>query len=291
MTENAVNDTHGNTYIRELDIIRPSPDASVTIWVTNGIIEVKVYEYGCQNNLSRYKKISGSAYVDIETGEIIRFQSKTGRGGTGGSDRRNWNKSFERLRRIINYNFVGNGNELHIILTYGSDCHMTDRGIVSDDFKNFMKRLRYNYGHLEYIVMYEPDCRGIWHIHVLVKTNDTDRLFIENRSVQDIWGNGYTKVRRTSGNDNIGAYFTVLLGGSGNSKKASRIQYYERYKKLYTKSRGILIPPPRYMTYREAEQFLQGHRKVYEKGYAVHSRIDGCEVNRIYTMQYNDRRK
>ena len=59
--------------------------------------------------------------------------------------------------------------------------------------------------------------------------------------------------------------FTVLLG-NGKGKKASRIQYYQKHKKLYTKSRGILIPPLYHMTYNEVEKLVSGHNKVYEKG-------------------------
>ncbi len=283
-------DVGRKTYVHELDIVNPSPGAMTTVCITNDIIEVKVYERGFHNDIGRFRKIDKTRYLDVETGEIVLFQSKTGRGGTGSSDRYNWNRAFERLRRIINYNFVGNSNELHIILTYSSDLHMTDRSIVSNDFKKFWKRIKYYYGPMEYIVMYEPDCRGRWHIHVLVKNKDVDTLFIDNRSVQDIWSNGFTKVRRNIENDNIGAYFTVLLGGNSKGKKASCIQYYQKYKKLYTKSHGILVPPLYHMTYNEAEKLLLGHNKVYEKGYSVVLESENIEVNRIYIMQYNDRK-
>lgn len=280
------------TYVRKLDAINPSPDSMVTVCITNDIIEVKVHEYGFCNNLSKFRKISSDQYLNLETGELIHFQSKMGRNDAENSSfRRNWNRAFERLRRIINNNFVGNPNELHLILTYGNEYHMTDRGKAADDFKKFWKRLIYYYGFMDYIVMYEPNEQGIWHIHVLVKKSAVKILFLDNQSVQDIWALGFTKVRRTSGNDNIGAYFTILLRGSDdNSKKASRIQYYEKHKKLYTKSRGILVPPIYRMTYQDAEKILQDHTKVFEAGYSILLESDNCEVNRIYIMQYNDRR-
>ena len=278
------------TYVRELNVINPSPDALTTVCITHDIIEVKVYEYSRPSHISRFRKISKEKYVDTETGEIVHFQSHPGRGGDGSSSRRNWNKAFERLRQLINNNFVGNANELHIILTYGSSYHMTDRSIASKDFKNFWKRLKYHYSSMDYIVMYEPDHRGIWHIHILVKKNDTDRLFIDNNILQEIWGKGFTKIKRTSGNDNIGAYFTVLLGSHNRNKKTSRIQYYEKHKKLYTKSRGILQPSHLYMTYEEAQEFLQGHNLVFQKGYSIIQGSDDREINRLYNIQDNDRK-
>ena len=167
---------------------------------------------------------------------------------------------------------------------------MTDRSTASKDFRNFWKRLKYHYSSMDYIVMYEPDHRGIWHIHILVKKNDTDRLFIDNNILQEIWGKGFTKIKRTSGNDNIGAYFTVLLGSHNRNKKTSRIQYYEKHKKLYTKSRGILQPSHLYMTYEEAQEFLQGHNLVFQKGYSIIQGSDDREINRFYNIQYNDRK-
>lgn len=278
------------TYIQELDIVKPSLDALTAVCITNGIIEVKIHEYGYQGNLSRYRKISKTSYVDVETGEIVQLQSKTNKNITGSSGKRNWNRSFERLRRIINNNFVGNRSELHIVLTYSRDRPASDRDVIADDFKKFWKRLKYVYGSLDYIVMYEPHFNGRWHIHLLVKDSSVKTLFIDNNSVQKIWGLGYTIVRRTSGNDNIGVYFTIMLGGENKTKKSSRIQYYAKYKRLYSKSRGIIIPPLQYMTYREAELLLRGHKKVYEKGYSIRAESDGCELNRIYIQQFNDRR-
>ena len=167
---------------------------------------------------------------------------------------------------------------------------MTDRSTASKDFKSFWKRLKYHYSSMDYIVMYEPDHRGIWHIHILVKKNDTDRLFIDNNILHEIWGKGFTKIKRTSGNDNIGAYFTILLGRHNCNKKTSRIQYYEKHKKLYTKSRGILQPSHLYMTYEEAQEFLQGHKIVFQKGYSIIQGSDDHEINRFYNIQYNDRK-
>ena len=83
----------------------------------------------------------------------------------------------------------------------------------------------------------------------------------------------------------------MLLNGNRRSKKSSRIQYYEKYKKLYTKSRGILIPPIYHMTYQEAEQLLREHKKVFEKGFSGISKEDDKELNRVYVMQYNDKKR
>ena len=45
------------------------------------------------------------------------------------------------------------------------------------------------------------------------------------------------------------------------------------------------------MTYQEAEQLLKGHKKVFEKGLSVVSIENDKELNRIYIMQYNDKKR
>ena len=45
------NDTGRKTYVRELDIVNPSPDAMATVCITNDIIEVKVYERGFHKDI------------------------------------------------------------------------------------------------------------------------------------------------------------------------------------------------------------------------------------------------
>ena len=88
------------------------------------------------------------------------------------------NRSFEKLRRLINENFVCNPNEAHLTLTYRG--LMKDRDQVSEDFKKFWKRLKYQYPALEYIAVYELTGRYSWHVHVLVKNTGAESWSIKN---------------------------------------------------------------------------------------------------------------
>lgn len=283
------------TYVKEVKSRKPKADARTTICITNHIIEVKVYEHACNDNLSKIRRLSKTEYLDKETGEVkeYKFQSKGGNSnGSGKSDIRNLNRSFENLRRLINENFVGNKNELHMVLTYGIE--MNDRGRISNDFKKFWKRLKAKFGKLEYICIYEPFNSGTWHIHVLTKKTDSDLLYLDSKDIADIWGYGYVKVNRIRNNDNIGAYFTVLVRKGeleNESEKSLRLKYYGKNKKLYTKSRGIIIPPLVTVTYEEAEKLLKGHHMVSNKTLVLRTMENDLEVNRVQYMQFNDKRR
>ena len=158
------------TYVVNEFFKTPSPNSPTKIWITNHIIEMKVYDRGYANNsLERYRKVSKTEYLDTETGELIPVKTTPyqSRNVSSSSTRRNMNRSFEKLRRLINENFVCNPNEAHLTLTYRG--LMKDRDQVSEDFKKFWKRLKYLYPALEYIAVYELTGRYSWHVHVLVK--------------------------------------------------------------------------------------------------------------------------
>lgn len=281
------------TYVVKAFLKTPSPNSPTKIWITNHIIEMKVYDRGYANNsLERYRKVSKTEYLDTETGELIKVKTTPhqNRNVSSSSTRRNMNRSFEKLRHMINENFVCNPNEAHITLTYRG--LMKDRDQVSEDFKKFWKRLKYQYPALEYIAVYELTGRYSWHVHVLVKNTGAESWSVKNAFVSEMWGHGYTKVSYIRNNDNVGAYFTSFVSGEkdGVSPKAVRMREYAKGKKLYTKSRGIRIPSPVEMSYAEAEEYLRGHHLVFSRMYSVRSVEDDREVARIYNYQYNDKR-
>ena len=61
-------------------------------------------------------------------------------------------------------NFTGGKNELAFTITY--EDNMNDNKALYINFKNFMKRLKYKYPNVEYIMVVEPQERGTWHCHI-----------------------------------------------------------------------------------------------------------------------------
>ena len=64
------------TYVVNEFFKTPSPNSPTKIWITNHIIEMKVYDRGYANNsLERYRKVSKTEYLDTETGELIHGEN------------------------------------------------------------------------------------------------------------------------------------------------------------------------------------------------------------------------
>ena len=202
------------------------------------------------------QKISKDQMVNRETGEVKDIHHITSR-----ADPKNYESlraTFKRLKRLIGANFRGGQSELWITLTY-KDSPMKDSERLYKDFKIFMKRLRKETGKcLAYIVVIEPQASGSLHAHLLLKTLDKSRLYIENSVVAKLWGQGFVNVKRLRDSDNVGAYLMAYLTDidinnledKPNSNKASkkiikggRLGLYPINMQIYRRSRHGIVNP------------------------------------------------
>jgi hypothetical protein len=160
------------------------------------------------------KKLPGGFYQNLRTGEIKEMAK-----GTGQKDNHNLRITFEKLRGLIRTNFTDGGqNQVFITLTYAK--HMANPYTAQEDFKNFWKRLSYNYPDhkLDYISVIEPQGSGSWHFHIMVKS-DKKELWIDKNKLKEIWGKGRTSVERLKSTD-VGAYYVSYF--TALNKEAAR---------------------------------------------------------------------
>jgi hypothetical protein len=236
--------------------------------ISYGDIKEVVYVNIISHSLKEYRKISRNQVVNVVTGEIIDCKVSSTREDNQVSLRR----TIKRLRDLINCNFFGDDNELFITLTYREN--MTDYKRLYKDFDRFYKRLRYRFKDIEfcYISVIEPQERGAWHLHVLLKALNKDYLFIDNDSViSELWGQGFTKTQRLRGVDNVGAYLssylTDLIDEKGRKKKGARLYLYPSGVNIYRCSRNCRRPVERWVDYGEID--YKDH-KTYEVAYGIY---------------------
>jgi len=167
------------------------------------VVSLKTENNGFQN----LKKISKTEYVLLDSGEIMEYSLTTKRV----ENLAGLKKSFRKIRDLINNNFTGAENELHVTLTYREN--MTDTVQLANDFKLFKMRLKWAYEdlNLEYLTIVEPQGRGAWHHHLLLKSMNPGKLFIPSADIERLWGYGFVKVKSLQGVDNIGAYLSAYL--------------------------------------------------------------------------------
>ncbi|MEK4715959.1 rolling circle replication-associated protein [Sporosarcina sp. FSL K6-5500] len=279
--------------------------AIVTVTDMGHILEMQHMEK--QNNKVHIQKIDKNRYVHLATGEIHQFKLSENRGDNENSLR----QTFKRMRFLINKNFKGNPNELHITMTYAEN--MTDTKRLYVDFDKFMKRLRYKYkgrSTIDYMNVVEPQQRGAWHIHMLIRFNDLDNVFISNEELRNMWGQGFVTIKSLKNNTNIGAYLSAYLADievpegyevkgqkevmvkqvDGKDKrfiKGGRLWMYPPGMNLFRKSKGIVYPERKKMTYKNLKKIVGSVKPHFQKQYKVEKE---SFKNTITQVQYNLKR-
>lgn len=186
----------------------PHIENSSYVTVTNmgHLQEVQYLQF--KNNTATIIKVDKDSYCVVNTGEIKEFKHTETRKDSFNSLR----QTFKKLRYLINANFIGAPNELHITLTYADN--MTDTKQLYNDFDRFIKKLKYKYKDtttIDYINVIEPQGRGAWHCHLLLRFNDLPKIYIDNKELATMWGKGFVTIRSLKDVDNIGAYLSAYL--------------------------------------------------------------------------------
>lgn len=253
-----------------------SPNSVVKVTTMKHIVEVQYMEK--VNTEAHIRKLSAVEYVDLKTGEIREFERTENRSQGVNSLR----KTFNRLRELINTNFEGLPNELFVTLTYRLQTN--DPKVVYEDFKNFIKRLKYKYKDtttIDYINVLEPHASGNFHMHVLMRFNDLETIYIPNAELAEIWSNGFVQIQSLKNVDNIGAYVSAYLADievpedkakkleghpdliekevAGQKKKfmkGARLVFYPTGVNIYRKSKGIREAEKEKMSYKTAQKKL-----------------------------------
>lgn len=266
------------------------------------------------NGFDQIQKISKTEYVVKETGEIFEYSLSQNKSENIASLKR----TFRRIRDLINNNFDGSQNELHVTLTYAEN--MIDTKRLYRDFDSFWKRFKRKYGKgFDYLAIVEPQARGAWHFHVLLRANETDKIYIPNKEIAELWRHGFTSTKPTHGVDNMGAYITAYLAdlelneenaktmsfeGLKNSEikfveidgqekrfiKGARVHMYPTGMNIVRSSRGIIAPEVEELTYKSAKKIVGDGAPNYSTTTTIYDG-ENNQLNRITYEQYNLKRK
>ena len=285
-----------------------SPNDIVTVTQMNHLTEIQHMKK--MNSKATIQRLNKDEYIDLSTGEIKEYKHIENRSGSYNSLR----QTFKKIRYLINNNFTGKPNELFVTLTYAEN--MTDTKRLYTDVKKFMMKLRYKYekvSDIDFLSVVEPQGRGAWHIHILLRFNALSSVFVPSHELAELWGHGFIKIERIQNVDNIGAYLSAYLADveltSDNIHKAvqedmeiiekevdgvkkqfvkgGRLHMYPTGMNLYRKSKGITFPGRNKMTYKNAKKIVGFAQPHYSNRYEIES--DEFE-NIIQFEQYNSKR-
>ena len=264
------------------------------------------------NGFDNIQKLSKTHYLVKDTGEVLEYKQSENRAQNESSLRR----SFKKIRDLINNNFSGAGNEIHLTLTYAEN--MTDTERLYNDFRIFWQKFKRRYGSdYDYISVVEPQGRGAWHCHVLIRANKLVKLFIPHEEMASLWSHGFVKIKALDGVDNIGAYLSAYLADvelteetlpmavmeqkeiktvevNGQTKryiKGGRLHMYPPGMNLYRKSRGIVFPEVEQMKYGDIKKIVGNAAPNYSRTITIQDDDTEKVLNRITYEHYNTKRR
>lgn len=278
-----------------------------------GNITEIMYMAKINKNVFPIVKIDKDRYVLLKTGEVREYKHTENRS----EGRESLRRTFKKIRELINTNFSGGKNELVFTITYQEN--MTDVKRLYSDCKKFFKKLKYKYKDVDYISVVEPQGRGAWHCHILLRFNKVEKIYIPNNEIAELWGQGFVEVKAIRKNvDNLGAYLSAYLGDveynmenlkilrdegmpidralknvvekevEGLKKsfiKGARLYLYPPGMNIYRKSRGIREPEIKSMMYEDAKKNVGAGTPTYTKTIEIIN--DAKEnINTIIYEQY-----
>lgn len=272
---------------------KPIPDhQEVSYYALGNVVEIVGVER--QSGGPPIKRISRDEFIWLETGELGQYEHAITKADAIESLKR----TLAAGRRIICKNFSGGPSETMMTLTYAEN--MTETKKAKEDFDNLMGKVRKEYGKVEYIVALEPQARGAWHMHTLIKSDDGRPFRIDAKWLYKAWNKGRVHLRPIDDIDNAGAYLTAYLANlespdgevesSGKRyKKGARLSLYPAGMRIFRYSKGILKPEPEKMAYRDAKQKVGMRLPTYAKTVQIVDDQKGA-LNTVWYEQYNTKR-
>lgn len=235
-------------------------------------------------------KLNKDEYIVKETGEKRQFNHNT----TKAENIKSLRRQSKALGDIILTNATQDITCYHLTLTYEKE--QFDVSKLSNDYKNFITRLKNICGKFENICVVEPCATGSWHLHSIIFFADPHTT-LSKEQVQECWLKGYSCTRYVDNPRGLAKYFEVaeitedkaaLIGVENLSKaqvKGLRAGFYPAGTHLYRTSRGIKRPTKELMTYGKASSIIGDSSLVAKTELAL---IDesGYELNRLQREEY-----
>jgi hypothetical protein len=180
-------------------------------------------------------------------------------------NKRSLRKIFNDMRYLINTNFTQEENTQQVFLTLTYKENMQDYKRLYSDYEKFYKKLKrlYKETELGYIVIMEPQERGAWHAHMLLKVFKGE-LYFDYDKIREMWGQGAVFIEKLKNVSNFGSYFVAYMSNAEIDDKViaqleispddvkekdgkryikgTRLLYYKDYMQIYRHSRNIKKP-------------------------------------------------
>ena len=266
--------------IEDVDI---TDNSHTTITITGDSLTTRTLEK--YNEECPIQKLDAYRYKVKGSGQVKYYKHAEKRV----SYKNNLMKTFNNIRNYINTNITHENINKVLFITLTFAENMQDAQLAYQAYKNFFERFKRfckdkDLEIPEYISVIEPQGRGAFHFHVLLIYKE-EPPFIENEKLSELWGLGFTFIKKMDGNiNNVGNYLVaymsdvvvdenneeiVIADGNKSSKikKGERLKYYPKGIHILRHSKGLKKPAVVHTTYSTAMNLIEHYSNEYQKTY------------------------
>lgn len=247
------------------------------------------------SHITSIKKIDKFNYCDLRTGELKKYHLNPSKSSI--SNLHNVKATMRKLRRLIAVNFDNQNlkkSALWLTLTYSDN--MRDNDQLRVDLKAFFNKL-FHFIHskrknLTWISVVEPQSRGSFHVHILIKFNNFNKvLFLPNKCVRNLWGHGFVNVQRISQTKNnalsryLSTYLTDVLIDDNKGTEDSSIHSSSLFTERKVKHNKRVIKGARLYLYKKNMNIYRHSQYISREIVVVNSKKN---ILRFFNLDVKD---
>ncbi len=238
----------------------------------------KIVSMSHQNTSSScIKKLNKYEYLDLTTGERKYYDLDKP------VSIKDIKRKVRKYEEIVIYNFQGGKNELFITLTCRDK--ITDLKVIKDRYKEFLKNIQTDYKGLECIALFETTSNSYWHIHLFIKSITSNVLHIPHQDLlEKYWTYGAVHIIR-----NFNTFKNLGHSKDNRQEKLERLTSFPKGCRLYSKTKGIKIPPKEKKQFKDCPEFKSSDYSITSADtYMIRNEENDKIVNTITTLMYRN---
>lgn len=250
----------------------PIPKESIVKVVTIGNKKVVKHSKKNASNLRIYHRKSKNEFIDTRTGEIKQYKKNKLKGA------KQIKQNLKNLEQYIQAYFHDDDNLLFLTLTCRHETTKLEK--IQDYTSKFFARLRRQYPQYKFMYVYkfEQQENLNWHVHIILKTEKNQKIFIPKQKLEEMWRQGWTYIEVVeNGNvrEEILSDEEIEANNQNQSKsqmvtikdyliKTNQLTNVPSGARIYGKSRNLKAPKVEKKKYKEVIEELDNNNYIFE---------------------------
>ena len=276
----------------------PIPKESTVKVITIGNKKMVKHSKKNASNLKSYHRKSKNEFIDTRTGEIKEYQKNEVKGT------KQIKQNMKNLKQYIQAYFHDDDNLLFLTLTCRHET--TELEKIQDYTSKFFARLRRQYPQYKFMYVYkfEQQKNLNWHVHIILKTEKNQKIFIPKEKLEKMWQQGWTYIEVVeNGNVREEILNDEEIEANNQNKSKSQMVTIKDYliktnqltnvpsgARIYGKSRNLPAPKVEKKKYKEVIEELDDNYVFEDEKTILVENAEGKILNKHKTETYRKKK-